>query len=93
MRTIETIHATFRGAIEQLSGAPPSNIAIDSSAATETDLTFVQLLIAARISARRIGHTVSLAAIPDGALLDTLSRGGFSVTREADGFWLEGAVT
>jgi ABC-type transporter Mla MlaB component len=92
MRTIDTVHATLRAAIEALSGVPPSNVAIDCSAATETDLTFVQLLIATRISANAIGHAVSLATIPDGALLDTLSRGGFVMARESGGFWFEGAA-
>jgi ABC-type transporter Mla MlaB component len=96
MRTVETVRATLREAIAPLA-AP---LAIDCSAATEIDLTFVQLLVATRVSAQRLGGTVSLAPAPDGALLDTLTRGGFRVACDANGddavgkaagFWFEGA--
>jgi anti-anti-sigma regulatory factor len=96
MRTVETVRATLREAIALLA-AP---LAIDCSAATEIDLTFVQLLVATRISAQRLGGTVSLVSAPDGALLDTLTRGGFQVACDAKGdgaagkavaFWFEGA--
>jgi anti-anti-sigma regulatory factor len=95
MRTVETVRATLREAIALLA-AP---LAIDCSAATEIDLTFVQLLVATRISAQRLGGTVSLVSAPDGALLDTLTRGGFRVASDAkeDGvpgntaaFWFAG---
>jgi hypothetical protein len=92
MRNIETVHATLREAVDPPSGGPGTNISIDCSAATETDLAFVQLLIATRISTHLVGKAVSLAACPDGALLDTLTRGGFQVVREnATAFWFEGA--
>jgi hypothetical protein len=106
MRTVDDIHATLREAIERPDSAadPPADpaadplgarISIDCAAATEVDLTFVQLLIASRISAPRVGKTVQLAAPADGALLDTLTRGGFQAVREScpDGtpdFWFEG---
>jgi len=66
-------------------------VSIDCSAATELDLSFIQLLIAARGSALRLGRLVGLAAAPDGVLLDALTPDGFRPT-EADGFWFEGAV-
>jgi hypothetical protein len=62
-------------------------VSIDCSAAT----SFIQLLIAARVSALRLGRLVGLAAAPDGVLLDALTPDGFRPT-EADGFWFEGAV-
>jgi STAS domain len=68
-------------AIAPLAIAP---LAINCSAATEIDLTFVQLLVATRVSAGRLGGTVSLVSAPDGALLDTLTRGGFRVVRDVD---------
>jgi hypothetical protein len=96
MRTVEAVRATLREAItggEAIAGAPESNLSIDCSAATEFDLTFIQLLLATRLSARRLGFAVSLATAPDGAWLDTLTRGGFQIVREQepDAFWFEGA--
>ncbi len=96
VRTIEGVHATLREAIEPpLDGldSVAANLSIDCSAATEIDLAFVQLLIAARISARPRGKSVGLATCPDGVLLDTLTRGGFQVVREEAGaFWFEGTA-
>jgi ABC-type transporter Mla MlaB component len=107
MRTVETVRATLREAIAPLAAVQEGNVsvaslAIDCSAATEIDLTFVQLLVAIRVSAQRLGGTVSLASAPDGALLDTLTRGGFRAVRETNGtggsvdanaaaFWFAGA--
>jgi hypothetical protein len=101
MRTIETIRATLNAAIEPPSGTAPAEIApaeiapsgitIDCSAATEIDLTFIQLLVAARISARTAGLTINFAPCPDGVLLETLTRGGFRVVPEnGAGFWFTG---
>jgi len=103
IRTADTVHATLREAIAQ-----HCNVSIDCTAATEVDLSFIQLLVAARASARRSDNSVSLAACPDGALLDALTHAGFRVSREgqpsgtapgeiaAGGpgtFWFEGAAT
>jgi hypothetical protein len=52
-------------------------VEIDCSAATEVDVTFVQLLLAARGSAALRGFPVALAAPASGALLDVLKRAGF----------------
>jgi hypothetical protein len=100
MRTVETVRATLRAALEPPSGnapagiAPdaitPASIAIDCSAATEIDLTFIQLLIAARVSAGTVGRSLGLAPCPDGVLLDTLTRGGFRIEPEPGGFWFTG---
>ena len=59
------------------------------------DLSFVQLLVAARTSARRSDNTVVFGEPPDGVLLDTLTRAGFRVTTEMSGakagsFWFDG---
>jgi ABC-type transporter Mla MlaB component len=104
MRTVDAVRATMREAIEravanQESAAPGSRapaIVIDCAAAEEIDLTFIQLLIAARLSARGRNRTVILASAPDGALLDTLTRGGFQPVRESDAadipaYWFEQA--
>jgi STAS domain len=96
MRTVETVRATLRAAIEpafspEQPKIAPSGIAIDCSAATEIDLTFIQLLIGARVSTCTAGPRLSLAPQPDGILLDTLTRGGFRLVPDADGgFWFTG---
>jgi anti-anti-sigma regulatory factor len=87
IRTAEVVRATLREALER-----ESNIAIECGDATEVDLSFVQLLIAARVSATRSGKTVALAAPPNGPLLDTLTCAGFRVVAEgasadAGAFW------
>ena len=98
MRTVETVRATLRAAIEPpLDTAPdaiaPAAVGIDCSAATEIDLTFIQLLIAARISTSAAGPPLRLTPEPDGTLLDTLNRGGFHVVPEAGGgFWFTGEI-
>jgi hypothetical protein len=106
MRTVETTRATLMAAIAppsgmvpneivpsgtSPSGTPPSGITIDCAAATEIDLTFIQLLVAAQLSARTAGQRINLASFPDGVLLDTLTRGGFRVVPEnGAGFWFTG---
>jgi ABC-type transporter Mla MlaB component len=63
---------------------------IDCSAAEEIDLSFVQLLIAARLSARLRGRSVTLTRPAGGLLRAALERGGLlSGTETADrAFWL-----
>jgi ABC-type transporter Mla MlaB component len=91
MRTVEAVRATLLTAIEPPSGLPPAGIAIDCSTASEIDLTFIQLLIAVRVSTRATGRSINLLPSPDGALLDTLTRGGFRVVPESgSGFWFTG---
>jgi anti-anti-sigma regulatory factor len=91
IRTAEAVRSTLREAFEG-----DQNIAIDCTGAEEIDLSFVQLLIAARVTAVRMGKTVSLIARPEGPLLDTLTRVGFGVTAEpapggAEAFWFGGS--
>jgi len=91
MRTADIIHARLRETID----ADATFISIDCSAATEVDLTFVQLLIASRLSAEVRGKSVVLAASPDGVLLDALNRGGFEVVdgpAETPAFWFQGVA-
>jgi anti-anti-sigma regulatory factor len=91
MRTVETLRGTLLAAIAPPSDPAHAGIAIDCAAATEVDLTFIQLLIAARISARTAGLSINLVSCPDGVLLDTLTRGGFRVVPEhGAGFWFTG---
>ena len=90
IRTAEVVCATLQEAL-----ARHPSILIDCSAADEVDVSFVQLLIAARASSHRLGHTVALTERPDGMLLDALTRAGFRVASEDHGdgnevFWFEG---
>lgn len=70
-----------------------SLLLIDCSAATEVDLTFIQILKSARLSALARGQDVRLAFPASGPLLETLQRGGF-VSEDSpsyladDNFWL-----
>ena len=70
-------------------------VSIDCSSAREIDLSFIQLLVAARTGASSTGRSVTLAGPPGGALLHTLTRGGFRVVQEdapgAAAFWFTGA--
>ncbi len=59
------------------------------------DLSFLQLLEAARVYAGTAGRGVSLSRAADGTLLDLLERSGFlsSMTPEDRRFWLHEGVT
>jgi ABC-type transporter Mla MlaB component len=92
MRAVEEIHTKLREAL-----AAHQVVELDCTEASEVDLGFVQLLVAARSSARHAGKSITLAARPEGALLDALTRGGFRITAEErlegpQGFWFEGAA-
>jgi len=67
-------------------------VAIDCGAATEVDVSFIQLLLAARRSAAQRGASLALVAPATGALRAALERGGFltaaSKSGASDGdFW------
>lgn len=88
LQTMEAVHARLIGLADQ------ERVAIDCSEATEVDVSFVQLLLAARGTALESGRTVTLTQPASGALLDTIERGGFLNTcaekSSADWmFWLE----
>ncbi len=87
--------AEIRAALLDKIDRHPS-VSIDCSAAAAVDLSFIQLLIAARNSAERAGTSVTLAPRPAGAMLDALTRGGFHLTQDAqtdsETFWFDGAA-
>lgn len=92
MRGIEALCTTLREMVAQ-----HSDVSVDCTAAVEVDLSFIQLLVAARSSAWQADKTVTLSARPDGALLNALTRAGFRVTHEertgdTEAFWFEGAA-
>ena len=103
MRTVDAVRATLLEAIERPSAdgaasvnAPSAGLAIDCTEATEVDLTFVQLLIAARVSARRSANR-RLAGAPGWRVAGHPDHAaGFQPIEEsaADGtpvFWFEQA--
>lgn len=81
IRTIADAHHQIRAAL-----AATQALAIDLTTAEETDLTFVQLLLSARMSAERDGKTVALAQPLPEAFAHELTRGGFS---PSDNFWTQ----
>jgi len=69
----EAIHAEV---FAVLSGHP--NVAIDCANASEMDVAFIQILVAAHRFAVKSGKSVALASPPAGLLAETLKRCGFS---------------
>jgi anti-anti-sigma regulatory factor len=58
-----------------------SNVAVDCSNASEMDVAFIQILVAASRFASQCGKTVALASPPAGLLAETLRRCGFSAPK------------
>jgi ABC-type transporter Mla MlaB component len=89
LRTIETVRSKLLDMMER-----HQTLEIDCSAATEIDLSFIQVLLAARTSALSLGKTVALAHPASGVLRDVLQRGGLvgAVAGQTDeAFWLQAA--
>jgi anti-anti-sigma regulatory factor len=74
-QTIRTIDAACSDLVDAM--AHHHDIVIDCSAATEVDVSLVQLLLAARASALRAGQQLALSQPVGEALRSTLVRGGF----------------
>lgn len=75
----------------QVALASGQEVTIDLPADSDCDISFVQLLISARCSARAAGKTIRLKNAASGPLLDVLERGGF-LAADDSGFWSEGAL-
>jgi ABC-type transporter Mla MlaB component len=83
IRSAEDVYAKL---VEAASGH--AALEIDCSGIEEADLSLVQMLCAARVSAKRAGRSVRLAQPAAGALHDVLERGGFlSKDAAGHGFW------
>lgn len=67
---------------------------VDLSDVAETDLTFVQLIEAARRKAAETGCDFKLRHPAQGAVLEVLERGGFLEDTASDRakFWLQGTA-
>jgi ABC-type transporter Mla MlaB component len=88
IKGIDAIHA-------QLAAELPahSNVILNISDVVEADLTFVQLIESARLSAAQRGARLALRAPVDEVLRAMLERGGFLDPSDPARarFWLEGA--
>jgi anti-anti-sigma regulatory factor len=73
--TMRTAHASCATLLAAIARHP--DIRIDCTAATEVDLTFIQLLVAARVSGQLSQKSVVLAGPPQSVLLEALTRAGF----------------
>lgn len=95
VQTVRTIDAAYRNLTAAL--AEHATVTLDCSAASEVDLSLIQLLLAAHASALRAGKTVALAAPASGVLQAALMQGGF-LPEEATAagpeaaFWLHGTA-
>lgn len=86
--------------IEELRGqlldtfASDAAIELDASATAEIDLSFIQLLEAARVYAERDGKSIRLSKPAHPALAALLERAGFLTAPTADDvdFWFHGAL-
>ncbi|MBK1662930.1 anti-anti-sigma factor [Rhodospirillum rubrum] len=91
VQTLRTADETYSKLRE--GGGRYAVLEIDCLGVTEVDLSFIQMLIAARTRARSMGRTLRLAHPASGALLEALERGGFltgipdQATDQA--FWLQ----
>jgi ABC-type transporter Mla MlaB component len=84
-QTVRSIAETHLALAEHYASA--ASVAIDASAVTEADLTFVQLILSLRRTAERDGKRACITGpLPD-CLRDTLVRGGFLTTPDSHLFW------
>ncbi|MFD2184582.1 STAS domain-containing protein [Rhodoplanes azumiensis] len=91
-QTVRTIAAAHERLRAELGRADAVQIRLDD--VSEFDLSLVQLVLAARRSARAAGKSLHLAAPVGGALLRALDRAGFLAVDPADpcggsAFWLQ----
>jgi ABC-type transporter Mla MlaB component len=91
VRNVVAVHSKILNALQN-----HAIVEIDCDAATEIDLSFIQLLLAARKSAASRGKSLSLARPASGGLRDALARGGLlpaveGVPGDDAAFWLKGA--
>ena len=82
VRTVATVRATLLEALTQ-----HQSVQVDCSAAESVDLSLIQLLLSARLTAQQAGKQLLLASPASGALLAALHQGGFLLPTGADAFW------
>ena len=86
---------SIRGAFEKIKEAARANkfLEIDIADVTEMDLTLIQLIESARLSAAQSGTEIRLSRPAQGLVLETLNRGGFlsDPMDERTRFWTDPA--
>jgi anti-anti-sigma regulatory factor len=87
IRTVDTVRRTLQEAL-----AEHPAVQIDCTMATSVDLSLIQLLLAARQSARLAGKQLALAAPASGALRSALVQAGLlpsdgAEQTKSDPFW------
>jgi len=92
LRCVDVMHGQLLNALRAHEA-----VTVDCSQATEIDISFIQLLLAARRTARDWGKTLILAAPAHGPLREALIRGGFLSTLDTQitkdtSFWNEGSA-
>jgi anti-anti-sigma regulatory factor len=65
-----------------------NSVLLDLGGIEETDVSFVQLLLAADAAARLDGKTVALSAPANNVVRAVLERGGFLADADSRRFWL-----
>lgn len=90
VRTAEDIHDRLSKALQA-----HATVEVDCAAIEEVDLSLVQLLLAARESARRAGKALVLTGPAAGPLSRALAQGGFLSGANGragsdEAFWLKG---
>ncbi len=86
-QTIRMADVTRAALLDRLAAHPV--LEIDCGDVEDVDLSFVQLLLAARASARQANKTIRLNRPASGALRAALERGGFlDAQAAARAFWL-----
>jgi len=89
IKNISEVHSEI-----SLRMAEGSDLTLDIPSDAEVDLSFVQLVEAARMDARAAGKTLHLAQPATGSVLKVLKRGGFIDSQSAEdaAFWLHSEV-
>ena len=70
-----------------------ADIALDCAALADVDLSFLQIVVAARAELAASGRTLSLTAPEDGPLATLLQRAGFAVDPAELQSWLKGTLS
>ncbi len=83
--TVRTIASAKEKLLRALTDQPA--VQVDCAAAESADLSLIQLLLSARLTARQAGKPFALAAPASGALREVLEQGGFLPPAGADPFW------
>ena len=93
VRTIAATAETLRTALDKVGPPAAGPIVLDCSGVSEVDISFIQLVLAARTTARARGRELRLGAPAQGALLAYRTKGGFlasdtSIGRDRRDFWM-----